>query len=179
MKNVLLLAVALIVFISCGRQITALPQTTQAGTNTFGAKINGSLWGPAKFGVVQTAPILAARFAADNSVVITARNFSSSPTETEMEICLKNIQKTGMIYLNQSTAVSPNETASYGYFVRRKIRPVEEWITNNQLGGWVNVTRYDPESRVIAGTFEFQAANILGGSAPITVTEGRFDVTIQ
>lgn len=129
--------------------------------------------------IVQSVPIIEARFGGNNSVTINARNFGSSPTETEMEIHLKNITGPGTYQLNQNTAVYPNESASYAHFVRRRVRPMEEWITNSQLGGSVTITKFDPENKIISGIFEFQAANILGGSAPITVTDGRFDVRIQ
>jgi hypothetical protein len=178
MKNLLIVALAVLSLTSCTREISSLPESTQVGSNTFGAKIDGTLWGPAKFGIAQTAPILEARSADNNSIFINVRNFSSSPTETELEIYLQNIQKTGTVYLNQNTGFFPYQSASYAFFIKRKLTPIEEWMTNSQLGGWVNITKFDKDARIISGTFEFQAQSRYG-SAPINVTEGRFDLKIQ
>ena len=178
MKNLLFIALAVLSLTSCTKEITSLPEQTQTGTNTFGAKIDGSLWGPMKFGIAQTAPILEARFADNNSVFIIARNLASSPNETEMEIYLQNIQKTGTIHLNQNTYAFPSHSGSYAFFIKRKLMPIEEWITSSQLGGWVNISKIDRDAKIISGTFEFQA-NSKYGATPLNVTEGRFDVQIQ
>lgn len=178
MKNLLLVALVWLSLSSCTKEIKTLPPPTETGSNSFGAKINGTNWGPMKFGIAQTAPILEARFADNNSIYINARNFSSSPTETEMEIYLKNILKPGTVTLNQNTSIYPNESGSYAYYVKRKITPIDEWLTNEQFTGTVTVTKIDREARIISGSFEFQAASLRGGN-PINVTEGRFDVRIQ
>ena len=178
MKNLILVAFAALCLASCQKQISSLPETTQTGANTFGTKVNGDLWGPMGFGIVPTAPILEARFSDENSIFINARNFGSEPNETEMEIYLKNVQKAGMIYLNQNTYEYPNQSASYAYYVKRKVNPVDIWLTNSQVGGWVNISKIDRENKIISGTFEFQAPSQFG-TANLVVTEGRFDVRIQ
>lgn len=179
MKNLILVAaLAVVCLTSCQKQISSLPEQTQTGANTFGAKIDGSLWGPIGFGIVPTAPILEARFGGNNSIFINARNFGAEPTETEMELYLQNVQKPGMIYLNQNTSYYPSQSASYGYFIKRKVTPLDTWMTNSTLGGWVNISKLDIENKVISGTFEFQAQG-QNGSPNISVTEGRFDVKIQ
>jgi hypothetical protein len=179
MKKILFLAlIALVGFASCKKEITTLPDETQTGADTFGAKINGENWGPLKAGIMPTAPILEARFAAENSVFINARNFSRTPIETEMEIYLKNVTAPGTYLLNQNTSASPNQTASYAYYVKRNVNLEDEWITSSAATGEVVVTKIDVPNRIISGTFHF-TANAHYGSAPIDVTEGRFDVKIQ
>lgn len=179
MKKILLLAlVALVGFASCKKEIKTLPDETQTGAGTFGAKINGENWGPLKAGILPTAPILEASFAGNNSVIIHARNFSRTPIETEMEIFLKNVTAPGIYPLNQTTSKSPNQSASYAYYVKRNLNVEDEWITGSAATGQVEVTKIDTANRIIAGTFQF-TANAKYGSAPITVTEGRFDVKIQ
>ncbi len=163
---------------ACKKEISNLPDETQTGANTFGAKINGENWGPLKAGILPTAPILEARFGVENSVFINARNFSRTPLETEMEIYLRNVTGPGTYRLDQATDVYPNQSAAYAYYVRRKIQVEDEWITSEKATGEVVLTRYDTASRVIAGTFHF-TGNARYGSAPITVTDGRFDLKIQ
>lgn len=179
MKKILLLAaVAFAGFSSCKKEIENLPDATQSGAGTFGAKVNGENWGPLKAGIVPTAPLLEARFAAGNSVVINARNFSRTPIETEMEIYLKGVTGPGTYQLNQTTNAYPNQSASYAYYVKRNLNIEDEWITSTAATGEVVITRFDTASRILAGTFRF-TANAKYGSAPLTVTEGRFDVKVQ
>ena len=181
MKKILTLCCAAVLLLSCKKDTDALPEPTQTGAHTFGARLDGNFWVPAKFGIAPTAPILEARFSGNNSVIINARNFSESPTETEFEICLRNVTEsgTGVILLNQQTNPYPQQTASYGYFIKRRLMPLGQWITGPQHTGQVNITRLDTVNHFISGTFQFTAGSINNNDQPIAVTEGRFDVKIQ
>ena len=179
MKNLVLALFALAVFSGCKKDIDELPPATETGANTFGAKVDGELWVPQKFGIAPTAPILEARYGGNNSVFINARNFSSSPTETEFEIHIKNFTGTGTYQLNQATNKYPYENASYGYFIKRKFMPLNDWITSNQFTGTVVITKYDIANKIISGTFAFTAGSTDNTAEPLKVTEGRFDVKIQ
>ena len=179
MKKFFGVALLVLTLASCKKEITELPEATETGANTFGAKLDGTFWGPRKFGIAPTTPILEARFSINNSVYINARDFSSSPTETEFEIYLQNVTGPGTIFLNQNTGNYPNNNASYAYYIKRKFMPLNEWITSTQYTGVVNVTRFDVVNRIVSGTFEFMAGSTDGTAAPINVTEGRFDVKVQ
>lgn len=181
MKIFLVVLASALVLISCKKDVESLPDPTQTGANTFGAKLDGEFWVPQKFGIAPTAPILEARYSGNNSVFVNARNFSSSPTETEFEIYLRNITETGTgtILLNQQTNKYPQEIASYGYFIKRKFMPLGEWITGAQHTGSVTISRLDTVNNIISGTFQFTAASTDNTADPIVVSEGRFDVKIQ
>lgn len=180
MKNMILLALMALSLAGCKKDVDELPEPTQSGANTFGAKVDGEFWVPQGFGIMPTAPIIEARYAGGNSVFINARNFGSSPTESEFELYLQDIAGSGTtILLNQNTANYPSNSASYGYFVKRRIRPLYEYITSAANTGRVVVTRYDNDAHIISGTFEFRAADKTDPSQTVTVTEGRFDVKIQ
>jgi len=178
MKRYFIPALLALFLSSCKKDIENLPEPTQTGANTFGAKINGENWGPLKGGIVPTAPILEARFGNGTSIFINARNFSRSPRESEMEIYVDNVTGPGTYSFNQNTAPFPNHTASYAYYVKRNFTVEDEWITSTAATGQITITRFDVDGRVVSGTFQF-AANARFGSAPINVSEGRFDVTIQ
>ena len=165
--------------VACQKDVDELPENTQTGANTFGARINGEFWMPRGFGIVPTAPILEANFAGGNSIRINARNFGSSPTETEMEIILFNITGPGTYLLNQNTSKYPGYSSSYAYYVERRFTPKYEYITSANHTGKVEVTRYDMAAKVISGTFEFTAKELSDAKSPLTVTEGRFDLPIQ
>jgi hypothetical protein len=178
MKKLFLAFALLSLFSACTKNIENLPQTTQTGANTFGCKINGENWGPLGAGILPTAPILEARFGGPASVFINARNFSRTPTETEMEIYVANITGPGTYDLNQNTTVSPNQTASYAHYVKRNLNLDDEWITSSAATGKVVITKFDVSAHIVSGTFAF-TANASYGSAPIVITEGRFDVKLQ
>ena len=179
MKNILFLALLPLALAGCKKDIDELPEPTQTGANTFGARLNGEFWVPRGFGIAPTGPTLEARYSGDNSVFINASDFSSSPTETEFEIYLRNVTGPGTYLLNQNTGRFPAQTASYGYYERRRIRPLSTYITSATLGGRVEVARFDPINHIISGTFEFQVAEKDHPDDIIAVTEGRFDVKIQ
>lgn len=177
MKKLLAAAFALVVLNSCKQEIKTLPEPTQTGANTFGAKVNGENFGPLGSSLL-TKTTLEATHGFDSSIIIHARNFSRSPIEFEMEIYLKNVNAPGTYSLNQETEIAPGQSASYAYYVRRNINITDEWITSNNATGTVQVTKIDWVNRIVSGTFEF-TANAKRGSGSITVTEGRFDVKFQ
>ena len=163
---------------SCKKTVTDLPPATQTGANTFGAKVDGSFWVPAGFGVVPTAPLLEATFEPNRDFHLYARNFSSEPTETEFEFFIKGVTAPGTYTLNADVTY-PTSGASYAYYVKRKVTPENEWITSAQYTGTVSITRVDPTAHVVSGSFQFNAVNMYNTPQPISVTEGRFDVVYQ
>lgn len=164
----------------CKKSVDALPGATQTGANTFGLKLDGAYWVPQKFAGI-SAPILEAHLTGTgyNDLIIDAQNFASEPKESQFELYLKNVTGTGTYPLDQTTEVYPNSSASYGYYVKRKINPLNEWITSARYTGSVTITRWDTASRIVSGTFAFTAATTDSSAAPITVTDGRFDLKIQ
>lgn len=177
MKNCLPFLLVLFLFTACKKEITELPPATQTGANTFGAKVNGEFWIPQGFGPLPANDILEARMAGPD-LTINARNFSSSPTETEFLLQVKNINGTGTYLLNTSVG-HPSSGSSYAYYVKRRLTPQNEWITSATHTGAVTITRIDTVARIVSGTFQFNALNMFNAPEPITVTEGRFDLQIQ
>ena len=171
MKRLLPVLVVLFFLASCKKNISELPPPTGTGADTFGASVNGKLWTPQKFGIMPSAEILEAHYTPDNSVMINARNFASSPTESEFKFEIKGITGPGVYSLT-------DESGSYAYYVERKITPTGEWKTNSQYSGTVTITTDDRTNKILAGTFQFHAASLYG-EAPITVTNGRFDVKVR
>jgi Family of unknown function (DUF6252) len=165
-------------FISCKKDISELPPATQTGANTFGCKIDGVFWAPQSFAGTNASNKLEARYGGNNGVFINARNFSSSPTETEFEIYLSNVTGPGVYNLNTATGIYPSQTASYAYYVKRKITPLNEWITNAQFTGTVEISKSDKVNGIISGTFSFTAGELSATASALNVTEGRFDVKI-
>lgn len=177
MKILLTICATTFLLISCKKEVTELPPETQTGAHTFGAKVNGSFWVPQGFGSLPANDILEARMIG-NDVIINARNFSSSPTETEFEIRLKNVTAPGTIQLN-SDVVHPSTENSYAYYVKRNFTPINEWLTSSTATGSVTITRIDTINWIVSGNFQFNMLNIYNDPQPLSITEGRFDLKIQ
>lgn len=171
-----IMVVASLLFLAaCEKDIMELPPATQTGAHTFGCRIDGAFWVPEGFGIVPTAPLLEARFI-DDHIKINARYFATSPTESEFEIYLKDVVAPGVYPLNKNVAIYPNQSESYGYFVKRRFRPTAIYLTNERYTGSVTITRVDKPNKIVSGTFAFRAENVDVPGTYITVSEGRFDI---
>ena len=179
MKNLLILLITLTALASCSKKVSELPESTATGSNTFGAKVDGKMWAPQGFGIMPTASILEVNYNGGDSYRINARNFGSSPTETEFEFILNGVTAPGTYLLNQDTPTYPNQTASYGSYTLRKFNLLSLWKTSPVTAGKVVITKIDLANKIIAGSFEFTATDTYGGATPITVTEGRFDLRLH
>lgn len=177
MKNLFIACLAIVLFVSCNKKVEELPAETQTGANTFGAKVNGEFWVPRAFGPINANSILEVRIIGGQDFYIHARNFASTPTETEFEFFLKGVTAPGTYSLN-TTVAYPSSVASYGYYVRRKMTPLNQWMTSATQTGSVTITKIDLVTRIIAGTFQFSAADLADPANTIVVSEGRFDLKI-
>jgi len=178
MKNKLLLSLCcLVVLGACKKEITELPPASDTGSNTFGAKVNGSLWAPQGFGTIPASNLLEARYIGDD-LIINANNFASSPNETGFEIRVINAIATGTYTFN-TTVTPPSFAASYAYYVKRRVTPQNEWVTSATQTGSITFTKIDRTAGIVAGTFQFNALNLYNTPEPLVVTEGRFDIKLQ
>jgi len=178
MTRIIIACFSVLLLASCKKDVTELPSDTQTGANTFGAKVNGELWGPQGFGPFPANNLLKATFNSFTSVLlINARNFASSPNETEFEIYLTGVTGPGTYMLNSNT--SRLSTSSYGYFYKNKLNPVEEWMTTADYTGSVTITKLDIANLIVSGTFQFNAISNATPPNALNVTEGRFDIKIQ
>src|SRR5689334_21738403 len=106
MKRILIVLLPLMALISCKKDVDELPPATQSGANTFGAKVNGNLWAPQGFGPVPANDILETHIFG-NIVVIDARNFASSPNETEFHMTIFDVTGPGT-YVFNTNVTHPN-----------------------------------------------------------------------
>jgi hypothetical protein len=180
MKNIAIILASLLILTGCKKSVDALPDATQTGANTFGLKLNGQYWVPQTFAGIN-APNLSAQLSGPNlnDLVITAQNFASEPTETQFTLYVKNITGPGTYPLNETTGIYPGASASYAYYVKRKINPLNEWMTSTQNTGVVTITKWDMPNKIVSGTFEFNAGSTDASAGIISVADGRFDVRLQ
>ncbi len=177
MKKILIGCLSLCLLAGCKKEVEELPPATQTGANTFGAKVDGNLWVPQGFGPFPANDILEARQAGPTEIMINARNFASSPNETEFEILITGVTGPGTYLLNNNV-VRP-ASSSFGYYVKRNFTPENEWLTSSTHTGSVTITRLDLVNKIVAGTFQFAAMNMYNAPQLLTVTAGRFDLRLQ
>ena len=177
MKKILISCLLLCFLIACKKEVTELPAATQTGAHTFGAKVDGNFWVPQGFGPIPASDILEARMTGTTHLMINARNFASSPNETEFEILVADITGPGTYLLNNT--VSRPSSLSYGYYVKRNLTPQNEWLTSSTSTGSVTITKLDIVNKIVSGSFQFSALNIYNTPQPLSVTEGRFDIKLQ
>jgi hypothetical protein len=180
MKNIAIVLTTFLILTGCKKSVDALPDATQTGANTFGLKVNGQFWVPQTFAGIN-APTLDAQLSGStlNDLMITAQNFASEPTETQFNLYIKNITGPGTYQLNETTNIYPGASSSYAYYVKRKINPLNEWITSAQNTGTVTITKWDMSNKIVSGTFEFNAGSLDASAGTVNVTDGRFDVKLQ
>ena len=159
---------------ACSKDVDELPAATETGANTFGAKVNGSYWVPARFGILPADDLLEARFNSPGSLLITAKNFSASPKETQFEIQVVGVDGPGTYQMNKNV-VRPSADG-FAYYVKRVLTPEDEWITDPVNTGTVTITKLDSHNKIVAGTFEFTAGSLVNAGGVLRVTDGRFDI---
>lgn len=173
MKHLYILLITFTALAGCSKKVSELSDASATGSNTFGAKVDGKMWAPQGFGIMPTAPTLEANFAGGDSYKINARNFGSSPTETEFELTLNKITGPGTYTIGGESAEN-----SYASYTLRKFQLISLWKTTAASGKLV-ITKLDLANKIIAGSFEFTATDTYGTATPINVTEGRFDLKLQ
>ena len=175
MKKILAICTSIFLLAACNKEVIELPPATQTGAQTFGAKVDGAFWTPKGFGSIPANDKLEIRVLAGTDIYIYARDFSLSPTETEFEIHLVNVTGPGTYLLNADVSY-PSSTGNYGYYVKRRLTPLDEWITSSRQTGSVTITKFDLPNHIVSGTFQFTAGSIYNAGGVLTVTEGRFDI---
>jgi hypothetical protein len=164
--------------VSCKKEINELPAATQTGANTFGAKVNGEFWVPQGFGPIPANDKLTSQLFPNGDLRIIAKNIASSPNESEFDMFITGITGTGTYSLNNNVSY-PSLLQSFGYFVKRRLTPSNEWITSSTNTGTVTITRFDPANHIVSGTFQFNGGSLYTAGDIISITEGRFDLTTQ
>ncbi len=178
MTRIIIACFSVLLLASCKKEVAELPPISETGADTFGAKVDGVMWVPQGFGPFPANNLLAAKYNSATSILlINARNFSSSPNETEFEIQLTGVTGPGTYLLNTNTARL--SASSYGYFYKNRLNPVEEWMTTTDYTGSVTITKLDVANLIVSGSFQFEAVSTNTPPTIKSITEGRFDIKIK
>lgn len=145
---------------------------TPTGAGTLSAKIDGQNWA-----ATQISPILPAATASyRNNVLQVNGNKVDGATVSALGFTITGVTGTGTFRLGISPGVGGSQgTAQY---VETTAGSGQAWSTISQTGnsGTINVTTFDAQNRIAAGTFSFTLERDSPSPTRREVTEGRFDV---
>ena len=159
---------------SCEKEVGPLPEATQKGANTYGCYVDGQPWLPRDRDFKSSH--LNFQFSPAGGVYIYALHddVPGETTATRIILDFDALRRAAPgTYYTDSTNVCT-------YMVSHLIpnadsMGVEEvYTTDAQHRGRITFTRFDPVTRIMSGTFEFEAQSD-GGSKLVKITDGRFD----
>lgn len=152
--------------------VEKLPPATQEGKNTCGFLVNGKVWLP-KGRVGNGEPNL--KWWYDplyHNGTFNINGFRYDTTEgtrfSDFVVAIDSFSSPGIYRLN----VIPGRVAEYGNLNRSCVYYKVDTIRNHD--SYVNITKFDQQNHIIAGTFEFTLAK--PGCDTVRITEGRFDI---
>ena len=156
----------LIIAFSWGCDDDDLPEPTQEGADMLAAKIDGDNW-EADALPTDIKAVEGSYTTSSNTLIITGRRVDQNNNQI-LEIALREIQGEGDYTIDLK---APSEA----YYEDRKEET--RYNTTTQHGGDLELTYFNTELGIAAGTFSFQALN--EDNEEIEITEGRFDINIR
>jgi len=141
-------------YFSCGESIPKLPPETQTGENTFGCLVNNEL------------VLVESEYQAKNA----GANYNRENDQLQITAQCQFGQQF-VFFMND-----PYKIQDVGSIDTIRYLPpnASEWMEATQTGSF-SITRLD--SGIVSGTFSFDLNE--NGKAPIHVTKGRFDLTLN
>ncbi len=186
--KILLTALCCLLIISCSKNDDgpSLPPITQTGENTFGCFINGRLLVPRNGTGTTAGPDNGLKFIASGTGnppnydynEINVQDFVS-PNGGSIDIHIINLHENGegnfeIMESNCERFFQANPTVNIRcrYFDGENY----DYYCSIEGTGYLNISRYDYENRIVSGTFNFRARNENKPTDIIEITEGRFDI---
>lgn len=155
-------------------ELSKLPPITQTGANTFGCLVNGKAWTPKgwdgrqpNFFIIvdptfRNGDFSLRTYRLDNSIYESYVIGSDSINATSTYI-ISDIANTRIIYHKGTPDLS-------------QIFCTVSYNGNFQRTGYLRISKYDLQSGIVSGEFEFTMVNKdCGNGDIIKVTKGRFD----
>ncbi|WP_423130250.1 hypothetical protein [Gaoshiqia sp. Z1-71] len=143
-----------------------LPPITQTGAGTFGCLIDGQIW-------VAGSDFFGKHTGANNTSYEDERWVIFAPGslyDMNIEIC-KESMIDGFAVLDGT-----RETSCSNGVLFQGLDYEQFWTVDGNTGT-INITKFDPDAKIISGTFAFDAVNSEGVKKEIR--DGRFDIKIR
>jgi hypothetical protein len=166
-KTVNLILLSLVTcFLSCKK--LQLTEATKKGEHTFSCIVDGKVFIPKQFGWFSSR-LLEVYVSGDELTIDAFYPGGSNEPGERVVLHITDINRKGKYPLNKSP--------SYGYY-EINLSGAPKYITNDNYGGSVTITRYDRPKGIYSGKFHFSAIDTVTGRV-IKVSSGRFDVKEQ
>jgi len=166
-QNVFLFVVFTVFLFSCKKEPEplTLPPATQTGENTFGCKVNGEVFVPNGNNLYPgiSEPIINTE---EDVFGFQCYNVKDYDCLTHVRVLVENCFGVGTY---------PCTYYPTTYFVGCMAGYDAGFRLDTNYDNIVQITRFDSENRIVAGTFEYNLIDI-EANEKISVTEGRFDV---
>lgn len=152
-------------------QLSLLPAATQTGARTFGCLVNGVAFVPKNASIIE-GPHLQC-----NYILLNGGHYFTLVLSNNYNGLVKGIRVgTDSLAIAQgqnyklTTYAMGNADAAYSLFGTDNRR----YLTNDAVSGVLTITKLDPATQIVSGTFYFKAINAPGDT--VSVTDGRFDM---
>ncbi len=146
--------------------------STATGSGTMSAKIDGQNW-------TATSGTVFATYTGNNLTVIGSQVQGTSAGT--FNITIANVTGTGEFRLGLAPGVGGAQgIGAYGT-AAGSASTAQAWATTNTETGTVNITRFDTQNKIVAGTFSFRCRAASPNFTPEirNITDGRFDARWQ
>ncbi|MEA5256738.1 hypothetical protein VB264_03010 [Arcicella aquatica] len=155
----------------------SLPEITQIGKQTFGAKINGTIWTP--FQRYQAnpnfkpAPVVWGKYQ-HSTLRLTVTNQN---TLESISFMINNVQDTGKYQFMKYFPKNAVEFTPFASVYQKCINGnCSQYAICQSCENEVNIIRFDPVSKIYSGTFNVTFQNKDQPSDIIALKDGRFDI---
>lgn len=156
--------------------VSQLPPETQTGANTFGCLVNGQVFKPG--GNSLSGPNLSSVYQYLYLNSLNGYVFSVNAADKKDPCDIKQIGfRFDSISMNVGTyllTLMQKGKGGGGYQLLKCSQTFEEFLTNDQVAGQLNLKKFDTINQIASGTFWFNAVNPNGDT--VKITDGRFDV---
>jgi hypothetical protein len=157
-----------------------LPLPTQEGLNTFGCLINGVPFVPTRTNSLilypEKHPLLVTYNLNTKNLIIKALRYNLKendqwvttrvwPGSTFDRVGSYNIDNVNYGLIDSSSICGDYKYTKASYFGR----------LYDVIGGTMNITRFDPDLKIVSGTFDYDVYSKKCGDT-VRITQGRFDV---
>jgi hypothetical protein len=149
--------------------IEQLPPATQEGKNTCGFLVNGKVWVPkGSSGSSANMSWYYDPGLNGGTFNLIGRRYAGDSSSSIFVVAMNRFNKVGQFNLN----IDSTKIAEFNYFDLTCSYRWKDTLINHNSN--INILKFDTQSRIIAGTFEFSLFK--SGCDTIRITQGRFDI---
>ncbi len=158
-------------------QPDSLPAITQIGKQTFGAKINGTIWTPFQRyrsnPNFKPVPVVWGKY--QNATL--RLSVSNQNTLESMSFMINNVQDTGKYQFMRYFPKNAVEFTPFASVYQKCVGGnCSQFSICQTCENEVTITRFDPVSKIYSGVFTVTFQNRENPSELLTLRDGRFDI---